>query len=1502
MGVNYIVCYKLFGGQYYPNTKRLTLDGANPVSATPSKSLTGVLTQGEGISLTLQYTFGGYRDGDFVFVSRNQCRDVPVTAPTQAAASSNPVALFGTSFQNSTYAAIFQDGSDFTAYVPLPLMVGAYHLCYRSPKDSPTGSTSYLTTTPIQVLAAVPAPLTTTLSVAAKQIFQPSLTMTTAPTTADALYIANSPSTCGNSASQAAASTFVAPATYNVSGMSMLTFYAAVPATGTYYICYAHRVAECDPVAFPDRNCGRIIGVVSSTAASPADWALNSQNAADSTSDTLSAIYPNQDVKIRFLASSDSTAPALGSSDVAWLAPVSSTLPAMWQLAVACVNTVGTATTTRYNLSYTGTVLTFAYTGTTLPTGYYGVCYQRSSETAALPRVFPPVASGALRVLAARATGAQLITLNPTVSTPTVVAIQGDGIGPSDTCFVAGAIPDSSTTVATLPATTCTDATVYPQTSCASLMGTFNTQLVSRSVTVTLASRYALCYKVANSSSNAVPLLGPFVIGSLVSQVTVVSAAQVTGVTLTLQFAGKSLLDGDRAALVPSTATNCSGATYAQVSSVTGDTALLSTIVTTSGNYRACYQPQYGLVTFLPQVISISNRSVASVAFTRQPVCTAFLPCAIQPQVLMLDSNGNAASDPSASIELSLRLSNSAGGYVSNGLALPIVSALVSQQRFLFFDVTVLLSGTFILEARVTLIGGIIMTSTSAPFTVLPNANATSIYLQCTPAYQARPATTVSQANWPSHVCVILETTPYTPPSYAVTVSNGGVSTPVVSTSAITSTEIGMGVLSKKTFNVTGAYDDLQLNYFTVSIVPGGAFSSMPVGGSPVALGIVSTPDTTSTLDCVSTSGSPVSVSGVSVVRSGEVLTCRIQGRVSLFGGTLIQPIQTYGSAYIVYTTTNNDTSSTSPVTLPFVASDLNGLHVFTYTVPTGVTSVEVVAQLRNVVGTPPLVRSPQQFLVVGSPVLGTAVCTSSITRSTKNFQPGEVVPCVLATQDAFTVPIRSSGSDISVTVTGDATIPQPIPATAIGSTFTFTMQTPARTGTTSRRFVAQATGDQAFIMQSKYTPSSRSLTNSTFKLLYVTATNVPFGVAAAGNPTTVTLAGSGLSPTENTYVLNPTSECNMTGVSSPTVSPQRGSDDTALTLTFNTPAFSPFYICAGPQAGTVNPGYTLLSPQAFVHPEDESGFLTGTNLILFIVGVCLLACLLCILVLIALYLCCLRQSDSQSDKDLVRVNDQYIHSGEFDSFPPQPTYSKDVGGAQTQAEFSEAEDEEMQQPQRTEVPMIGAIPEMDNRRDSDNPLGDPAAQSKRDKKKKRKGKGSKKTVEDPSDDDSFDAEYTAPAAPPQSSSKRRVVDEDEESNEEVEFTKHVRRQMHTNGAANDAAPQQPHQTGFGGPQYFGLNEDFNPTPNSSAAPRAHPTSSPQNSFTVQGHTSVPMAHDNCAPQNNSSSGRSGALLYSAGHSSASGATSFQNLSRHRKPVSSHHRALQMNAIENDAM
>eukprot|EP00656_Telonema_subtile_P037184 TRINITY_DN41332_c0_g1_i1.p1 TRINITY_DN41332_c0_g1~~TRINITY_DN41332_c0_g1_i1.p1 ORF type:complete len:462 (+),score=17.90 TRINITY_DN41332_c0_g1_i1:41-1387(+) len=158
MGVNYIVCYKLFGGQYYPNTKRLTLDGANPVSATPSKSLTGVLTQGEGISLTLQYTFGGYRDGDFVFVSRNQCRDVPVTAPTQAAASSNPVALFGTSFQNSTYAAIFQDGSDFTAYVPLPLMVGAYHLCSRSPKDSPTGSTSYLTTTPSRYSLQSPHP------------------------------------------------------------------------------------------------------------------------------------------------------------------------------------------------------------------------------------------------------------------------------------------------------------------------------------------------------------------------------------------------------------------------------------------------------------------------------------------------------------------------------------------------------------------------------------------------------------------------------------------------------------------------------------------------------------------------------------------------------------------------------------------------------------------------------------------------------------------------------------------------------------------------------------------------------------------------------------------------------------------------------------------------------------------------------------------------------------------------------------------------------------------------------------------------------------------------------------------------------------------------------------------------------------------------------------------------------------------------------------------------
>ena len=1243
---SFFVCYQLHGGRYHVMPSTVTFGLPVPQNANPSK--TTPLLDSEQVRWDFVFSGAGWRQGDFIFFSTQFCTEVPVTSSPQ----STPLSNFNSASQT------LQDPSTLSLYALslVPSNSGTYSLCYRSPNDYPSGSTSIVVSN-IVVMPAYPPRLPNTLFVVAMQIF--SFRLEVSPQPGDYIVlVANAGSCVGLVAPAGVERSFiqvVPDAAITPSSPDSGTFVsvvAMVPTAGSYFVCFSHLSGIC--ANGTGRECARVVAAVSASDANPSNWAVTGS----------AAVYTTSTLVVQLQRSSGSA--TFTSGDALWLAPLSQqTSGTTFTVADACRACLALAWPAAFPPAGNMSSVQLLFSGgqwssLVASMGSFSVCFTGSQDV--LPHVFVTPQLTIVTVELSRVTSAAVKSIPLLAGLTGTFTLSGFGLSQNDTLF---AVPLPSST--TDPQVACTSGSLQNVSAIPSFSGGFGQASIDRSFVFVTSGPYALCFVPAAAPPGqqvALSVLSNIVVGSTVTQVAVTSTAQLTNTPLQLSFFGVSLNAADRAAMVPSGANGgppaasvCVAAPYSQVSSITNSSSAtqLNLIPTQAGTFYTCYQPLYGQLQLLTQGITIGQRLVVSAQFFAAPVCTAGAVCTTQPAAVLLDINGMPAGDVGATVSLRLR-SATTSVYEDILLADNSTYSVTSNTYFQYTSVVVGLAGTYTMEAQFTLLGGVYVTAVSQPFVVKGNTTASAMYLQCTRSGAVIPRS----SSDPIVQCLITTTSVFAADSYSVSTTPGGTSTTVSRSSSGGSS----GLLPSYGFNVTLNFADVTASYVIITARALGPFLGEAIVNSPLTVYIGDVPNTTSVLQC-----SPLTIDTTlpttRILRAvSGIVRCTLTGRtatneiITALPGYFAASLTKYG---VPSSTSGTTTTTVTSISLPPTPLDVSSAFVFFVSVPNA-DNISITAALVPGLGGGSVVGSPQVFEVLKAPTAQSVLqCYSAITSSTTKAMPREVLRCTLYPHDFFGN-ISGLGTDYGAGGTLGASAGA-FGAGAFSTALSFLAYAPANPASTTNQhaFLAlDASTDYRFQILADYHPTNTtSIASTSITLVYGTVVSAASKLVA-GSETSYLVGGSGLELSDD-FVLSTSAACDANVRD---VTPQATSTAGVLRLVFQVPS-QPFYICFRPNGATqfqlmqstaIGSNGTLINN---VGGGGSTSGLTNDELAVLIVGVILLAILL-ILLPCVIYKVWYQRGIAPS-KYVPRVNDQYVHRptvprpGQVATAPPPP-------------------------------------------------------------------------------------------------------------------------------------------------------------------------------------------------------------------------------------------------------
>lgn len=1028
----YYLCYKLYGGQFHVMDEVLTVAGAAAPSGATSPKLSGssataVLASGESMSWTLaDVPDAGCVDGAAVlFYSAVDCNDVLYYTDVAAAVSDDLTAIFPTG------AAVIEQCSGATLvrlatnYVLVAAsMDTTLSLCYWA---SSTDALAVVLSDVITPQSSAPAPLSTTLVVAAHQLF--SISLDVSPTVTDWVVFVTDPVSCVGTTTAPTNAADATVSVYNAAtGTTVVT--AALPAAGRYYLCYSHQDGICAPST--GRECARVVGEVMATAGNPSSWLSQP-----------SPVYATETLGVTF-SFSDSTAAASQSAatTTAWMVwvaaadSVSIAAATMNAVMEACIASAVNATM-QIPLAYDSTSGTWAPAAAAVSeSGQYALCYLDTTlnsvgDTAPISLFAPVKGSGPL--VSPSAVTEVIPPTTITTSGTMAFVLVGGGMSAADVVVAVGVSSD------VIPSDICSDDSLVPRVVSTSATAGSGLRTMVRYFGFSATGRYVLCYTAAAEAeagaSGTLITDTAFAVSPTVVSVTVISLVQLVDLPLELRFSGTSLAVTDTAALVYVAADRagmpvaltvdsiCLNSSlevgYSAMTSVAedGTTALYSSTPTAAGIYMVCFRATTTSTPLLmAEQITIGQRTAASVAFTVQPgSCEVLLACGMQPTITLLNSSGLPASEPYTTVEMALYFTNGTAtptGYLAGGQ----FYTQVNYTTFTFGALRIGVVGSFQMVATATVPGGETLQTTSATFDVTDGGVVQKVaQLDCDPA--SLLDRTASDASLLVQ-CTITPLLSDGPTAYTVAVSSGS-TTDCVATG---STEVG-AALCGFTVTAPGLPTDTNplVNYIAISATPEegeSVYANWPVEHSPLYVRLTTFPTSATTLSCTpgnTTGQPPLTVPGL--IRVGDKLLCGLQGVALVAGQNLfiVAPPQDL-KAETFY---DADASGATAVDLGTSPVDLNGRYNFTLTMPSTRWNVTVEGSVPTAEGSTTWVAatdSPVVYVILGNPTAAatTLSCVSNRTASARWYTPAEPLYCTVHLADSSGA-VNGVQSDFSI-------------------------------------------------------------------------------------------------------------------------------------------------------------------------------------------------------------------------------------------------------------------------------------------------------------------------------------------------------------------------------------------------------------------------------------------------------------------------------------------------------
>ncbi|EPY33566.1 hypothetical protein STCU_02154 [Strigomonas culicis] len=1003
---SYWVCYKLKGGQYY-----LIGDGINVSStAVPSDATTTTTTLSFDNGLGVNWTLAGNTgcaSGDMLYYSSTTCNDLEYYE-LPSGTSSFPLGASDVDCSSTAALAVRINVTNTSQTLSL--------CYYHSTGVAANSSVSVVKNNLITVTPGTPPVLSDPIYVDAGEIFSFSLAVQFAVT--DYLVFTESAADCQGPTAPTDAAYFTMT-TYNAASGSTVVM-AAVPSSATYYICFTQRV----------------LGVVLASASSPQSWTMDPSTLYASSAATIQLFFPTNAATLN--QGSGLLWMALGSSDTSASAVTMSTM------AHACLN----ASVTVYNLTYSA--LTGLWTSPTVTeSGRYALCFSPSASTDASVHIFGPVSYAGPVAYGSAVSSVTFLSV-PTIAASSTVLLTGGGLSQDDYLFAVGV--ENATDV---PSDVCTNTSREPHVNASASTAGTGLSSIERTLTFTETGLYVLCYLSTSASSGASPELitsTPFTVMPSITAVTVENGVQLVNTSMTLDFTGFGLTAADAAALVSVAGLSASeltvgrlcdasNTTFGLVANVAsaGTSATYTTTPTVEGLHMVCYRTAAATssTVLLAYQFNVGVETAASARFAVQPDgCVEQLVCVAQPMIQLLDALNATTSSPSATVALALYYEN--GTAADSGLLLGATAYTQSSYtNFTFVAVRVATTGTFLLQATVTLRGGSTLAVLSNPFTVLNSTDdiADVAALVCSPSGVVTGAQMLQ--------CTVTALTTNSPDGYTVYTSAGS------ATACVAGDKTSTGMYTC-TFNVTTPTSTSSglTNYITITISPGSPYAAWPVANSPMVVWLATFPESSSNIGCAAPTDS--SLPSAALVRASANLSCSVQGRATVDGvlsNVVILPANMH-----VTRATNGDTANRVTVDPGSTPSTLSGLYSFNVTAPSGL-NLSVYGEIPTAEGATTwtaMTNSPVSFDIISSPTAAatTTSCSSNVSGSVQWFAPLDPMACAMAAGDASGT-ISVVGSDFTVRMPqgGSATSPS---GTAWGQKLSFAAVAPPQPSSAS--------------------------------------------------------------------------------------------------------------------------------------------------------------------------------------------------------------------------------------------------------------------------------------------------------------------------------------------------------------------------------------------------------------------------------------------------------------------
>ncbi|CCW65226.1 unnamed protein product [Phytomonas sp. EM1] len=1096
----YWICYKLYGGLYHivGSTLLKVFGTASPSAANPSKP-TSDIAIGEAVNWTLLENRACAR-GDVLYYSASGCNDRPYYDMPPLASGQDLLSLFpwGASWVDCSVPQTSVRVS-YTAGSPTNEDPYALHtaeaqgypklsLCYYH-NASHQGFISSVTILGLDTISindgvppVLPHPLT---GIQAGRIF--SFELDVQPES-DFLVLTATAEKCSDMGTPPEDAALFMTMTYNKT-QHRLVVTTAVPAAGTYYICYSHRIKECE--LRYGRDCARVVGEIRATAANPVGWKADS-----------APVYTSMFLNIMLV--SDKALPQEGAS--LWMrqlpdgASHRNGAPTMADVAARCLE------------SHTGdsgggpAQVTFTFkreTGkwkSTEPIKYagpYALCYKDvpidemdnisalvESSSFSFPRnvptiaIFYPVTNAGPVVKPSRVSNV-VFKKPPVVGGDTVshVLLIGSGLSQDDIVVAVG-VPFysllSTSDTLKIPLDICTNTRYTPRVPGISVLSNtvYDPSSMSQMLyafTFQITGGYMLCYTSADArrvQQHGIPITPDgFAVAPTVTRVTVIGGVGLVKVPMDLLINGNGLRDTDLAALalIPShpkarhivtldIPNVCDSDKLIFTTPVSankdGKTATYRFTPSVEGDHVVCYkvQPGGGILAGpqeLPGVIAVGVDSAVEAVFIIQPdLCQTFLACKVQPKVELQDKKGEPVASPGANVQMALAFAETGKLTPESYLLGGGIFINEKNTSFNFVALSISTKGKYYMTAEFTLMGNHSLRVNSLPFTVEDShVDVRSIAVVVCLPFGINP-----DRESPIHCTCESLSSFFIPKNYSISVSAG------TATACIASGKTPKG-LSYCTFNVTPPQNTggagMPVNYLVVEVRNIEPYIRWPVSNSPIVVRLPSIPDQCTTLSCTkSLSMTDHMQLPTDYVRAGDTLNCTVQG-CAVVDNITTNVVVPVSNLRVTHTYFSDGMIKTDPIDIGAFPGDPNGLYSFSFTVGSAL-KISVNGSILPSSSYEGHDVSESSVTMTGSPQVRTILgvptardsrisCKSNTSSSREWFLPSEAMNCVVQLAD-HSGRVNGIGTDLEVLM------PQGGTATTINPTIASTELTIAVT------------------------------------------------------------------------------------------------------------------------------------------------------------------------------------------------------------------------------------------------------------------------------------------------------------------------------------------------------------------------------------------------------------------------------------------------------------------------